>query len=335
VGDFHLDHEGMTPGKSPSYKAIVLGYHRIADVVNDPWSLCVSPASFAEHLRIICERARPQLLEDLIDCGPSSDPAIVVTFDDGYVDTLSTAKPLLEEFNVPATVFLPTGHIGNGEFWWDALERILLTPGTVIEFLSVSIGQRRYEWTFSSPLYDEQTALTHGSWRAREQAPTERHAVYRELWSLLGPLPDDDRRAIFSELFAAVGMESIAPETNRILREAEVRELARCGLIRLGSHSVTHSMLATQTRSIQQWEVVTSKASLEAVVGQPVTAFAYPYGQYTAETAEIIRDAGYHCACTTLKGLLASDTNRFEIPRLQMHECNGPEFDRMLDELSA
>ena len=40
-------------------------------------------------------------------------------------------------------------------------------------------------------------------------------------------------------------------------------------------------MLAAQTRSIQQWEVVISKASLETPCGPPVTAFAYPYGQYT------------------------------------------------------
>ena len=50
---------------------------------------------------------------------------------------------------------------------------------------------------------------------------------------------------------------------------------------------------------------------------------------------EIVRDAGFRCACTTFKALLASDTNRFEIPRLQMHEYNGPEFDRVLDELLA
>ena len=324
---------------APAHRAIVLGYHRISDASSDPWSLCVSPACFAEQLRRICARSCPQTLEDLITSGPSSDPAIAVTFDDGYGDTLWTAKPLLEKFNVPATVFLPTGHIGSSrEFWWDALERILLTPGTVLQSLSVSINERRHQWAFSSPVYDEQTALRHRYWRAWDPAPTERHAAYCELWALLGPLADDNRRAILDELFVAVEMESIARETYRPLREAEVRELASGDLIRLGSHSVTHSILAAQTRSNQQWEVRTSKAALETLVGRPVTTFAYPFGQkehYTPETAEIIRDAGFICACANFKGLLASDTDRFEIPRLQMHEYDGPEFDRVLDALLA
>jgi 2-polyprenyl-3-methyl-5-hydroxy-6-metoxy-1,4-benzoquinol methylase len=58
-------------------------------------------------------------------------------------------------------------------------------------------------------------------------------------------------------------------------------------------------------------------------LGQPITTFAYPFGQkehYTPETAEIIKDAGFIGACANFKGLMLSDTDRFAIPRLQMHE---------------
>jgi peptidoglycan/xylan/chitin deacetylase (PgdA/CDA1 family) len=316
-----------------SPRVLVLGYHRITELSTDTWSLCVTPARFAEQLRRICARGRPRLLEDVVRHGPSSDPTIVVTFDDGYADTLWAAKPLLEQFDVPATVFLPTAYIGSDrEFWWDALEHLLLTPGPLPQKLCVTIGGRLHEWTFHDTVdYGAETARLYRNWRAWEQAPTERHAAYREMWALLGPLSEETRKTALDELFAVIGMEPAVRETHRLLRESEVLQLAGDDLIQLGSHSVTHSMLASKDTAEQHYEITASKARLEALVGRPVTTFAYPFGHYTAETAALTRDAGFLCACANFPGLLAPHTNRYEVPRLQMHDCDGEEFERLLD----
>jgi hypothetical protein len=105
------------------------------------------------------------------------------------------------------------------------LSACLLTPGTVLPTLSASIEGRQHEWTFSDGVYEERAAEVHRQWRAWEPRPTERHAAYRELWSLLGPLAEDTRRAVLDDLFAAAGLEPSARETHRLLREAEILEL--------------------------------------------------------------------------------------------------------------
>lgn len=47
----------------------------------------------------------------------------MITFDDGYYNNV-LARPLLEEFAVPATFFISTNHVlQNKCFWWDALYR--------------------------------------------------------------------------------------------------------------------------------------------------------------------------------------------------------------------
>ena len=106
-------------------KAAVLHYHRVASVETDPWRLAVEPARFAEHLEVIASRFRPLALPELIrSTGKARIPsgAVSVTFDDGYRDNLEVAKPLLERYGVPATVFVITGYLDSEcDFWWDEL----------------------------------------------------------------------------------------------------------------------------------------------------------------------------------------------------------------------
>src|SRR5438874_1513544 len=104
-------------------RAIILMYHSVAKVDSDPWALRVMPGHFAEHLEVLQKYGHPIRLQQLAQAhrkGNIPDRSLVITFDDGYADNLHNAKPLLERYDIPATVFLTTGLIGcDHEFWWD------------------------------------------------------------------------------------------------------------------------------------------------------------------------------------------------------------------------
>lgn len=116
-----------------SSKGLILMYHRVADVDVDPWALSVSPQHFDEQLEVLKSHYHPLSLQQLVQAHKQHNipkRAVAITFDDGYADNLLQAKPILERHNIPATVFVITGTLGNSdEFWWDALERLLLQPG--------------------------------------------------------------------------------------------------------------------------------------------------------------------------------------------------------------
>jgi peptidoglycan/xylan/chitin deacetylase (PgdA/CDA1 family) len=79
-------------------------YHRVASVRPDPWSLCVSPEHFVEHLDVLQKYQRVRL-DQLSPGGWSIQPqlSVAITFDDGYADNLHEAALLLRRYDTPAT----------------------------------------------------------------------------------------------------------------------------------------------------------------------------------------------------------------------------------------
>jgi peptidoglycan/xylan/chitin deacetylase (PgdA/CDA1 family) len=103
-------------------------YHRVAQVDHDPWRLAVTPAHFEEHLAVLQARFRPTSLRELsaaLEDGAVHERSVVVTFDDGYRDNVVVAKPLLERYEVPATVFVVSSYVDSErDFWWDELAEL-------------------------------------------------------------------------------------------------------------------------------------------------------------------------------------------------------------------
>lgn len=101
----------------------ILLYHRIATVSNDPLMLCVSEKCFEEHLIFLKKHYNiiklTELSERLLQNKLVGNEA-AITFDDGYKDNLTNALPLLEKYNVPATIFITTSLLGKrASFKWD------------------------------------------------------------------------------------------------------------------------------------------------------------------------------------------------------------------------
>ncbi len=307
-------------------------YHRVAELRSDPWALAVAPRRFDEHLEFLRQHARPmrlrQLSQSLLNGNNLTDRSVIVTFDDGYADNLHNAKPLLERYGIPATVFLTTGYIGQErEFWWDELDRLLLRPGVLPERLSLTIDGNAYRWELGEAArYGEDAARRHRRWRAWEEDPSPRHSLYNSLWELLRPMAEGERRRVLDELRGWAGAEPTSRPSHHLLSLEEAVALAQGELIEVGAHTVTHPTLSTLPPATQRDEILGSKARLEEILGHPVTSFSYPYGNRSAETVGIVRNAGFACACSTRTDVVGPSTNRFRLPRVQVQDWDGEEF---------
>lgn len=293
---------------------LILLYHRVASVDWDPWQLCVSPRHFAEQLEAVRRHATVLSLAALVAALAANRlprRGVVLTFDDGYADNLESARPLLERYDVPATVFLATGAIGSGaEFWWDELEQLVVQPGASAG-LRLTVDGRRHVVRAAGPA-------------------SGRDAAYRTLWQVLQPLPADRRRCALDELWSQAGTRPTVRASHRTLSAAEAADLGADGLVSLGAHTVTHPNLARLPAAEQRIEIEQSKAACEALSRRPAMAFAYPHGGQSGETARLVRAAGFACACASDLDLVGGSADPFVLPRVAVGDWDGETFARRL-----
>ncbi len=314
---------------------VVLMYHRVVALDSDPWGLAVSPAHFSEHLKILrsCSVVSlPDLVQGL-SRGHLPRRPVIITFDDGYADNWDTAKPALEQHDIPATVFLATGAIGsNREFWWDELGRVLLAPGDLPNVLDLRGPACSYRCELGADTtYTEKAYLKNRLWKTWEDPPTARHAAYSELWRQFYPLPHNQKSALLDELLDWAGLTSVVRSTHRLISLEEVKQMGGSPLIEVGAHSVTHPALPELPLASQRAEIQESKSFLEALLNQPVSCFSYPHGDYNAGLMSVVREAGFTSACTTAAGSVSKQSDCFALPRFHVLDWNGEEFRSRLE----
>jgi peptidoglycan/xylan/chitin deacetylase (PgdA/CDA1 family) len=272
-----------------------------------------------------------------LDEGAIPDRALVVTADDGYADNLAHAVPLLEQHDVPATVFVTSGYVNSGrEFWWDELDRLLLHPGTLPASLQLSIDGGPWSWELGeAATYDRSDYRRDCGWSLEEKIdPGPRQRLFRALFYRLRPLTDARRQKALDDLRAWAEPPSRARESYLPVDTNELANLADHELVEVGAHTVTHPVLSELPLDAQCDEVRGSKRALESALGKPVQSFAYPFGarsDYTSGTVRVVEEAGFARACSNFRDVIWRGTHPFQLPRFVVRDWDGDELAARLD----
>lgn len=125
----HQDHRNYRNGFIP-----ILMYHYVRDVdaIADPlgYRLSVSPEAFAAQLEWIDEQGYTTVRMDTVAaclkgthrCPPKP---LAITFDDGYLDSYTTALPLLQEHGFVATFYIISSVVGYPNYMgWEELQAL-------------------------------------------------------------------------------------------------------------------------------------------------------------------------------------------------------------------
>lgn len=307
-------------------------YHCITEDTVDPWAICVSPHAFDEQMTVLAHARAAVDLGDFAgdDAYTRTGARIAVTFDDGYLDNLTTALPILERHEIPATIFV----IGNGvgrtrEFWWDALQRALLT-GPLPEALDFPFGSAPTGYTLDERPGDDEALA---GWRADfDVAVTSRQKLFRALWDAIVVLEPTEQDDAIDHLLAWAGRPTSPPTPRPAVDAEQFAELAAHPLITIGSHTLDHPSLTDLPPTRQHAQILEGRRTIEELAGHPVTRFSYPYGRHDDTARAAVRDIGIDIACSSVPVPAITGDDRHALPRLQPTEMDGDRFTRRLRE---
>jgi peptidoglycan/xylan/chitin deacetylase (PgdA/CDA1 family) len=329
IGSGSILKRAQRAAKRIGARGLILIYHRVAPRQNDPWRLAVTPENFSDHLSTLCTAGMrvvhvSQLAREVAE-GRTIRGTVALTFDDGYADNLLEARPLLEQYGVPATLFATSGYIGSeDEFWWDTLERILLQPGELPAKLELDLADGPREWSLDrNATLTEAEVAQHETWKPFQEPPTARHRLHDELWSLLVSLEPVTRSRVVAQLLRWAELDSRARQSHRTLSKDELRRLARDELVEVGAHSVTHPGLGMMPKNIRRQELEGSKLQLEEMLGKQVLGFSYPQGRSSPEVQREAREAGFAFACGSIYEAVTARSRLFHLPRVSARDWDG------------
>jgi peptidoglycan/xylan/chitin deacetylase (PgdA/CDA1 family) len=288
-------------------------YHRVETLPGYPFPLAVTPENFDAQMAYIRHFCRPMRLSEMVEAvrqGRVPRAAIAVTFDDGYLDNLTHAFPVLKKYQIPATIFVSSGQIDSGkEFWWDELERVLLNGDSALPSISLFLDGETRMWPVHTAAH-RQRAIQEIRDKIRRLRRAEREKILSRLAKQMGDYPDT--RPSFLTMTST-----------------QLRELSRHELIDVGAHTITHPVLSALTRAEQEEEIAGGRSRLEQIIGRPVTTFAYPYGgpeDFNQDSLAAVRSCGFDAACATSPGTITRGCNLFTLPRCWIDDWDARHF---------
>jgi peptidoglycan/xylan/chitin deacetylase (PgdA/CDA1 family) len=288
-------------------------YHRITDLEIDPWNLAISAKNFDEQLTILKSFYKIISLEELIENKKNNKikkKSIVITFDDGYKDNYTTAYPILDKHQIPATFFINSGYIENqNEFWPDKLIRLILNKYKLPEKrLELKLIERY--WDINIENYDKKA----------------RANFFWDIWYSLLQVHPNIREQALSKIAAWSNHDKEIRPDNLPMNKAELIDLAQQPLISIGAHTSNHAALSFLDIKSQREEIRSNKLWLENVLNRPILGFSYPNGSYNSDTISLMKEMEFKYACTTKEMRNSSYISDYELPRYQVYNWNSNDF---------
>jgi len=289
---------------------VVLCYHDICSDDDFTSWMRVPLSMFKRHLKMLKRVGRFISPYDLFDpIRLATDRLnLMVTFDDGYINLLRMALPLLSQHQIPALVFISTRPmIEQKPFWPD----VFITPIQTLRIRELDLKD------FGFGVYSFRENDDVGRWEDVQHLLEDVKAVgnteHPKVSALLTYMNEQFRGSLAAHL-----------SRFRPMATDEVRKLSATPWVTVGAHGHDHSILTYLTNETLDMNMLEPRRILEEVTGKPPTDLAYPNGDVDDRVVRCAAEAGYVRGWTTQEGLLLGEMDMYRLPRIMIGAFDTP-----------
>jgi peptidoglycan/xylan/chitin deacetylase (PgdA/CDA1 family) len=245
-------------------------FHRVVPVSPPPadleWTIPVTV--FADCLTFFSHHYNIVSLSDLDNAErvPLPDRALLITFDDGSIDTFEHAAPVLKARGLPAVLFVTADAISTGLLWQNELCKRWTQHKIPARDLTTA-------WALLSP----NEPVPHPGWDHLDA-----------IFSLSAALAETDP-ASRQRCLTLLG---ITHPTVAMLSAQQLLALTACG-VEVACHGLSHTPMPFLQNP--QAELLRSHAAISAMLGSRYTvpALSFPHGRYNDSLVDLATRLGY------------------------------------------
>ncbi|OJJ15169.1 hypothetical protein BKI52_39580 [marine bacterium AO1-C] len=250
---------------------LILAYHGIDQYNSTHWNTkFLGYKQFDKQMALL--KKHFEVVDLATFCQKEKSPQklqITITFDDGFENNYTYAKPILEKYQIPATFFIATPQLHG----YDVLWADLLDLGTVEAPSQVSIGDYLFIKK-NSQFYNQQLG-------SLKQACTQQNGEFiQEVYKAFGSCVKFKNKQKLKDYW-------------QLMNDKQLQDLASNPLFTIGAHGVLHTSIHLLTQEEALQEMKKSKHRLEDITQKSITDFAYPHGWANNTSIEWGRMVGF------------------------------------------
>lgn len=267
-----------------------------------------------------------QVLEAISTKEKLPEKALLLTFDDGYADNYTVAMPVLEEYGVQGSFFIPGKTFTTHQLLdVNKIHYVLASANiyNLVEDLKKEMDYYRgQEFQYAS------TEELFAKYAVASRFDIKETVFVKQMLQTV--LPEKLRNIISSKLFAKyVGATEEQLAYELYMSEEQIRTMKRHGMF-IGIHGYDHYWLGNLPVEQMESDISLALDALDEFVDRKQWVMNYPYGNYNKDVLAYISKQGACLGLTTEVRLADIDKdNPLELPRL---DCNDfpPKSDNYL-----
>lgn len=283
---------------NPNGHSGVLYFHRVLEKPDPYYPDDPTVEELDKLLTVLKRTFRIVSLKEIAETrevGSGNKPLIGISFDDGYLDNYTLARPLLDKHGIKATFFVSTVGTREGILWQDKLiECVKRCEGNTATFGVGNALEGLTEKGIVNYLMEHMKRLDVGN--------RDRQLIK---WSLeLGGVP-------YPEL---------------MMNDSQVKALSDDGHD-IGAHTHNHVILSSESKVRVEKEITENRDYLERITGKKIDLFCYPNGHPLHDLdvsvhPKMLNRLGFRFAFTTLDGGISKDNDAMLLPRFLPYRRN-------------